>query len=237
MSVFSKIFNAFKSIRLNDKNKVVGQQLDYLLISSMYAEQQSAYLNSYETGLSKSTIKTILEDYWSVFDKETAIAILLDLQERNQDQYINVVYSAFENKENYVAILKSDLPNEEEIFQEYLQIYRSLNNVIPELLEQNVIKNFAQIKKIKDSAWNYGRGSFLSRCCYEAGYLSETEMKEYLRNSYVGIKNYCLTWEEYTISYIFGRALWGGSNNSGMIQIADDLLHNAKSPLKDKKYL
>jgi hypothetical protein len=104
MSVFSKIFNAFKSIRLNDKNVVVGQQLDYLLVSSMYAEQQSAYLNSYETGLSKATIKKLLEEYWSVFDKETAIEILLDLQNRNEDKYINFVYDAFENKSNYVTI-------------------------------------------------------------------------------------------------------------------------------------
>lgn len=237
MSVFSKIFNAFKSIRLNDKMSVTGQQLDYLLVSSMYAEQQSAYLNSYETGLSKSTIKTLLEDYWSVFDKETAIAILLDLQNRNQDKYIDVVYKAFANKENYVAILKSDLPQEEEIFKYYLEIYRSLNNVVPELTEQNVIKDAAQITKIKDSAWNYGRGAFLSRCCFEAGYLSELEMKEYLRESFTGLKNYCTTWQEYTISYIFGRALWGGANNAGMIQIADDLLHNEKSPLKCKKYL
>lgn len=80
MNLFSKIFNAFKSIRLNDKNAVNGEQLDYLLISSMYAEQQSAYLNSYETGLGKSTLKTILEDYWNVFDKNDAMEILLDLQ-------------------------------------------------------------------------------------------------------------------------------------------------------------
>jgi hypothetical protein len=237
MSVFSKIFNSFKSIRLNDKNSVVGQQLDYLLVSSMYAEQQSAYLNSYETGLSKATIKKLLEEYWSIFDKETAIEILLDLQNRNEDQYINFVYDAFENKDNYVTILKSNLPAEEEIFSKYLDVYRNLNNVVPELIEQNVIKDFSQIKKIKDSAWNYGRGAFLSRCCYEAGYLSELEMKEYLRKSFTDLKKYCSRWQEYTISYIFGRALWGGPNNSGMIQIADDLLHNAKSPLKDKKYL
>lgn len=149
MGIFSKIFNAFKSIRLNDKNVITGQQLDYLLVSSMYAEQQSAYLNSYETGLSKSTLKTLLEDYWSIFDKEAAAEILLDLQDRNQDQYLEVVYDAFENKENYVSILKSNLPAEEEIFRKYLDIYRNLNNVVPELIEQNVIKDFAQIKKSK----------------------------------------------------------------------------------------
>jgi hypothetical protein len=43
--------------------------------------------------------------------------------------------------------------------------------------------------------------------------------------------------KEYTTSYIFGRAIWGGLNNDGMIQIADDLLNSEKSPLKNKIYL
>lgn len=236
MGIFSSIFNTFKSIRLNNNNGVVGPQLDYLLIGSMYAEQQSAYLNSYETGLNKATLKKILEDYWQIFDRNNAIKTLSDLQNRNQDKYIDVVYSAFEDRQNYVTILKSNLP-EEEGFKYYLEIYRKLNNVVPELIEQHVIQGFGDVKKIKDTAWNYGRGAFLSRCCYEAGYLSEVELKKYLEKSYTEIRNYCNTWKEYTTSYILGRAIWGGANNSGMIQIADDLLNNEKSPLKNKIYL
>ncbi|RMZ58241.1 DUF1266 domain-containing protein [Chryseobacterium nematophagum] len=237
MGLFSKIFNAFKSIRLNDKSVVVGQQLDHLLISSMYAEQQSAYLNSYVTGLSSAKLKTLLEEYWQIFDKDCAVEVLLDLQNRNQDKYLDVVYEAFEDKENYAAILKSNLPGKEDVFKHYLEIYRRLNNVVPELIEQNIILNFTEIKKIKDTAWNYGRGSFLARCCYEVGYISEVELKDYLQKSYTGLKTYCSTWKEYTTSYLFGRAIWGGPNNSGMVQIAYDLLNHEKSPLKNKTYL
>lgn len=237
MSIFSKFINAFKSLRLNDKNVVIGLQLDHLLISSMYAEQQAAYLNSYETGLDKGTLKTILEDYWEIFDKDDAIEVLSDLQNRNQDEYLDVVYNAFENRENYVAILKSNLPDEEDVFKHYVEIYRKLSNVLPKLVEQNVFQDFSAIKRIRDTAWNYGRGAFLSRCCYEAGYISEVELIEYLKKSHTGLRNYCRTWKEYTTSYIFGRAIWGGSNNDGMIQIADDLLNSEKSPLKNKIYL
>ena len=237
MSIFSKFINAFKNLRLNDKNVVIGLQLDHLLISSMYAEQQAAYLNSYKTGLDKGTLKTILEDYWEIFDKDDAIEVLSDLQNRNQDEYLDIVYNAFENRENYVAILKSNLPDEEDVFKHYVEIYRKLSNVVPELIEQNVVQDFSAIKNIRDTAWNYGRGAFLSRCCYEAGYISEVELIEYLQRSHAGLRNYCRTWKEYTISYIFGRAIWGGSNNDGMIQIADDLLNSEKSPLKNKIYL
>ncbi|WP_217166192.1 hypothetical protein [Solitalea canadensis] len=91
MSFFSKIFNSFKSIRLNDKNAVIGQPLDYLLIGSMYAEQQSAFLNSYETGLNRSDIRKLAEEYWGIYNQNDAIEILQDLQERNQDVNIDIV--------------------------------------------------------------------------------------------------------------------------------------------------
>ncbi|TBO43492.1 DUF1266 domain-containing protein [Pedobacter kyonggii] len=237
MSIFSKFIKAFKNLRLNDKNVVIGLQLDHLLISSMYAEQQSAYLNSYETGLDKGTLKTILEDYWEIFDKDDAIEVLSDLQNRNQDEYLDIVYNAFENRENYVAILKSNLPDDDDVFKHYVGIYRNLSNAVPELVEQNVFQDFSAIKNIRDTAWNYGRGAFLSRCCYEEGYISEVELIEYLQKSHTGLRDYCRTWKEYTTSYIFGRAIWGGSNNDGMIQIADDLLNSEKSPLKNKIYL
>ncbi|WP_264550592.1 DUF1266 domain-containing protein [Flavobacterium sp. N2038] len=237
MGFFSKILNSFKSIRLNKKNEVRGYLLDHLLIGSMYAEQQSAYLNSYETGLNKSDIDKLVETYWGIYNKDQAIEILQSLHNRNQDEYMDVVYKAFEDRENYVDILKSNLPKEDDVFDYYLNLFRALNNIVPELIEQKIMTTFSQIKKTKDSGWNYGRSAFLARCCYELGYLSENELKEYLAKSYTDLKKYCSTWQEYTTSYIFGRAIWGGTNNNGMVQIANDLLNNDNSPLKNKTYL
>jgi len=237
MGFFSKFLNSFKSIRLNDKNRVNGYLLDHLLVGSMYAEQQSAYLNSYETGLNKSDIIKLVETYWGISDQDQAIEILQNLHTRNQDEDIDVVYKAFENSENYVDILRSNLPNEEDVFEYYLNLFRTLKNVVPELIEQKVITDFTQLKKIKDSGWNYGRGVFLARCCYELDYISEKELIEYLAKSHKELKKYCSTWKEYTISYIFGRAVWGGGNNAGIIEIAYNLLNNSQSPLKNKTYI
>lgn len=237
MGFFSKILNSFKSIRLNKKNAINGYLLDHLLIGSMYAEQQSAYLNSYETGLNKSDITKLVETYWDIYNQSEAIEILESLHSRNQDENLDVVYKAFDNPENYVDILKSNLPNEDGIFEYYLDLFRKLKNVVPEFIEQKIITDFSQLKKIKDSGWNYGRSVFLARCCYELGYLNENELKDYLAKSHAELKKYCSTWKEYTTSYIFGRAIWGGANNNGMIQIANDLLNNENSPLKNKTYI
>lgn len=237
MGFFSKILNSFQSIRLNNQSAVRGYLLDHLLVGSMYAEQQSAYLNSYETGLNRSDIVTLAEDYWGIYNKNQAIEILQNLHDRNQDENIKIVYRAFEDKENYVDILRSNLPNEEGLFEHYIDLFRGLNDTVPELIEQKIITTFSQIKKTKDSGWNYGRSVFLARCCYELGYLSENELKEYLEKSYTDLKKYCSTWKEYTTSYIFGRAIWGGANNNGMVQIANDLLYSDNSPLKNKTYI
>ncbi|REC62539.1 DUF1266 domain-containing protein [Chryseobacterium pennae] len=237
MGILSKFLSSFKSIRLNDKNTVNGYLLDHLLIGSMYAEQQSAYLNSYETGVNRSDIIKLIETYWGISDQNQAIETLQSLHDRNQDENLDIVYKAFENPENYVDILRSNLSNEDEAFEYYLDHFRKLRKAVPELIEQKIITDFSQLKKIKDSGWNYGRSVFLARCCYELGYISEKEIIEYLAKSHRELKKYCSTWKEYTISYIFGRAIWGGGNNNGMVQIADDLLNNNRSPLKNKIYL
>ncbi len=236
MGFLSKIINVFKSIRLNQENALTGDLLNHLLVGSMYAEQQSAYLNSYETGLSKSDVSKIVEN-WEVFNRNQVIEILISLQNRNHDEYIDFVYKAYEDPENYTTILKSNLPPEEDIFNYYLNVFRNLKNIVPELIEENIIKDFSDLKKIKDSGWNYGRGVFLARCCYELDYLTKDELKEYLSKSYSELKSYCSTWKEYTTSYIFGRAMWGGPHNAGMISIANNLLNDDRSPLKNKTYI
>ncbi|MFP3835490.1 DUF1266 domain-containing protein [Chryseobacterium sp. SIMBA_028] len=237
MGFFSKFLNAFKSIRLNDKNSVNGYLLDHLLVGSMYAEQQSAYLNSYETGLNKSDITKLVDTYWGISDQNQAIEILQSLHTRNQDKNLDIVYKAFENPENYFDILRSNISNEDNVFDYYLGLFRKLRNVVPELIEQKIITDFVQLKKAKDSGWNYGRGVFLARCCYELDYISEKELIEYVAKSHQELKQYCSTWKEYTTSYIVGRAIWGGGSNSGMVQIANDLLNNKQSPLKNRTYI
>lgn len=237
MGFFSKILKSFKSIRLNEKNAVNGYLLDHLLVGSMYAEQQSAYLNSYETGLNKSDVTKLLEDYWGIYNRELAIEVLQSLHDRNQDENRDVVYKALDDKANYVEILKSNLSKEEGVLETCVDLFRTINNVIPELIEQKIITNFSQVKKTKDSAWNYGRGVYLARCCFELDYLSENELKGYLAKSHADLKNYCSTWQEYTTSYVFGRAIWAGGHYSRMAEIANDLLNNENSPLKGKTYL
>lgn len=237
MGFISKFVNAFKSIRLNKENAITGTPLNHLLISSMYAEQQSAFLNSYETGLNKSDIKNITESSWHIFNRDEALETLESLLDRNSDPNMDVVYMAINHPNDHVDIFKSKLPNNQDIFNYYLDTYREIKEVIPELIENEVIQDHSDLIKIKDSGWNIGRAAFLARCFYELKYINKEELIVFLDECHSELKKHCNTWKDYTISYILGRAIWGGSNNSGMISIANELLTKENSPLKNKTYI
>jgi hypothetical protein len=237
MGFLKKILRAFAGLQLNTDQVLTGKQLDHVLVGAMYAAQQSAYLNSYVTGLSKKELKKLLQEYWDIDSAESAQEVLDSLISRTDDPFVSVVYEACENKADYVEILRSGLPEDEKIFQQYVQIYRSLSNSIPEMMALGLFESYAVLKRTRDTGWNYGRASFIARCCFELDYLTKNELDQYLEASYTGLKKYCKTWREYASAYVYGRALWGGAHNEGMIAIAEDLLNNAKSPLQGRKYI
>lgn len=237
MRSFANFLNAFKGIQLNKDNAVNATPLNHLLTSSMYAQQKRAYLNSYETGLNKSDIKNIVENTWHIFDKPNAFETLEDLLYKNEDENLNIVYMSFNNSIAGIDILKTKLPDNQNIFDYYTEIYLVLKKVIPELIEKKVVNYPIELTAIKDSGWNIGRAAFLARCLYDLGYLNKEELIGYLEKCYYELKRYCNTWKEYTTSYILGSAMCKASNIAEMISIAEDLLMNGNSPLKNKTYI
>lgn len=234
MGFFSKSIRVFSGLQINDKNPLHGEELDQVLIGSIYASQQAAYLNSYESGMNAGDRATIVNEYFGVQNHEEALETLSGLLHRNDDPYLNVVYEAYESGSNYDAILRAGVPNEEGAYEYYLDLYKELAASVPSILEQKVVPNFAEFKKYKTSGWNCGRCTFMARLFHEMGYISAEEMKHFIAQSYSVLKKYCNNWPEYVNSYVAGRQIWGGTNNGGMASIGADLLSNDKSPLKGK---
>jgi hypothetical protein len=230
MGFFSKLLGALKSIRINDQAALQGTDLKHVLVSSMYAEQQNAYLNSYATGIKNDERKKILEDYWSILNREDALLKLDYLLDKYNHHQIDTLFKALASPNNYAEIIKSEIAEDE--MEEAVNTFRNLRVVTNELIASKFIANIDEFNVIGESGWHSGRGAFIARLCFEMNYISELELKQYLLKFYTELKKKCKTWEEYTKSYVLGRGLWGGSNNDGMIFIANDLLTNDKSPLK-----
>jgi Protein of unknown function (DUF1266) len=230
MGFFSKLLGALKSIRINDQAALQGTDLKHVLVSSMYAEQQNAYLNSYATGIKNDERKKILEDYWSILNREDALLKLDYLLDKYNHHQIDTLFKALASPNNYAEIIKSEIAEDE--MEEAVNTFRNLRVVTNELIASKFIANIDEFNVIGESGWHSGRGAFIARLCFEMNYISELELKQYLLKFYTELKKKCKTWEEYTKSYVLGRGLWGGSNNDGMMAIANDLLTNDKSPLK-----
>lgn len=101
-----KIFKALSGPQINKENPLHGQQLKEVLISSMYASQQSAYLNSYETGLDRSLRWEILRNWWSITDRQSAIETLSYLLHSGYLDLFQTVLKAFRDQSgNYAEII------------------------------------------------------------------------------------------------------------------------------------
>lgn len=230
--IFSKLLNLFKSVQLNQKEPLDGDELKKVLVSSMYAEQQSAYLNSYTTGLKSDIRKNILQNWWGIHNREEALDTLEYLLYEGYAEVFPAIFEAYENiNGNYDEILENRISPER--MPKAIELLRNLRQNFKQLKDDKVINNAEDIKQYGIAAWDYGRGAFIARLCYDNQYISLEELKKYLDLYYKELKKYCTDWEHYTKSYIIGRALWGGEGNSGMVTIADDLLTNNKSPLKN----
>ena len=62
--------------------------------------------------------------------------------------------------------------------------------------------------------------------------ISESEAWSYIDRAYVLAHQECASWQDFAMSYIIGRSLWGGKEacNSVMKNTADELLSVEKSP-------
>lgn len=71
----------------------------------------------------------------------------------------------------------------------------------------------------------------MARACYDMKYISEDEAWHYINHAYEMVHSRFSSWHDFAMSYVIGRALWGGksASNSGMMYMAEDLLKSEKS--------
>lgn len=230
MSVLSKLFNAlFNNLRQNKTNPLMGDPLKQVLVSAMYAEQQSAFLNSYETGIAAGDAKKILQEYWGIYNKADAEDTLSYLLRKGHAFYFDPIYTALTTeKNNYAAYLQAAFPPEE--LEKGVNLFRGLRSNIDTLINDKVISRIEDLQTYKVYGWDYGRLAFMTRLCYEHQLIPEHVMKQFLREGLEGTKRAYTNWEDFSKGYIIGRAMWSGQDNSGMASIAHSLLTDKKSP-------
>ncbi|MDO4729405.1 MAG: DUF1266 domain-containing protein [Bacteroidota bacterium] len=226
------------SIYLNKNATENQEQYRKIAIGALYSEQQTAYINSLKTGLAKSDIKKLLSKWWDISNTIQAKDTLNYLQEKGFRYYFNVVLKAYDetdNKEQEHIILSGFDQNsqtyEEDTQKAYQQLIH-LQETWQELLQNNIISTKEELLRYGNIGWDCGRLVFLSRLCFDVGYISENEAWDYINRAYELATQNFDTWEEFSKSYVIGRGMWGGKGcyNETIMNIAQELLKNPKSP-------
>lgn len=228
----------FSSVYLNKKSSVSKEQYRKIAIGALYSEQQTAYINSLTTGLGKSDIKKLLSEWWFINNTDDARNSLKYLQNKGFRYYFQTVLKAYEIpdiEEQKTTIIngfdQDDEKYEEDIEKAYQQLI-NLQETWKELTKNNIISTKNELEKFNNIGWDCGRLVFLSRLCFDAGYISESETWGYINKAYELAAQHFDSWKEFSKSYIIGRGMWGGteSANEGIMNIAEELLENKKSP-------
>ena len=228
----------FSSIYINKNATESQNQYKKIAIGAIYSEQQTAYINSLTTGLGKSDIKKLLSKWWGIDNKEDANESLKYLKNKGFRYYFDTILKAYEvvDEEKQKMIITNGFDENDEEYEEDIQkAYQQLINLQEtwqELTTNNIISTKNELEKYNNIGWDCGRLVFLSRLCYDAGYLLNNDAWDYINSAYKLATQNFDNWEEFSKSYIIGRGMWGGkdSANEGIMSIAEELLKNEKSP-------
>jgi hypothetical protein len=208
-NLFWVLKNINRPMKQNNNPQETLTERKQIALSAIYSEQQSAYINSLSTGLPRSRILTILNEWWGIHNSEEAVNKIDYLTYKGFQFYFPIVLEAFEIAD----------PQQREIFfeeqfiklgdqdcEKILDQTANLELMIDEFVKDKLISNTNELKKMSVAAWDIGRAIFLSRLCYDVGFISIDQVRDYLqKNSEIAFKQFG-SWHEFAKSYVIGRA-------------------------------
>jgi hypothetical protein len=204
-----------------------------LALGAIYNLQQEAYINSLETGVPPYAIREALSESWVINNREQALERLLYLRDKGYRFYQTTIFNAFfaDSPEVQEAIILSNFSTEEDLSRAYSQL-ENLMYTVDELKADNIINDESDIPRIGVVAWDCGRLVFLSRLCYDVGYITENEAWAMINSADQLARQHFNDWEHYGKSYVLGRAMWGGlgCDNREIAGYSRDLLVLPTSP-------
>lgn len=226
------IIRACQGIRLDSNTSLSTEQYKKVSIGSLYALQQSGYLNTLTLGI-KDKLPTILNEWWGISSPDDAKETLESLCQRGFDYYFPFVYQAFllDDEKAQDDIFQQNM-NSQEDYEKAVSQLQNLKATYQELVECETIASKEDLVRYGVIGWDAGRINFVARACCDMNYISEMEAWNYIDKAYNLAQSNFTSWHDMAMSYIIGRAIWGGTNaeNSGMKGLADDLLSKPNSP-------
>lgn len=224
-----------KKIRLNKKKPLNGESYRKLALGAICSEHHSAYINSLETGIPIYELKLMLNNFWEVYDIQSAHDALSELLENAQHSVFPVVLSAYENQDNNV--IYTTISNERQLEKAEEQL-ANLQKTLTDLQDNGVITSLSDIERLGTEGWELGRLVYLSRMCFDTRFISEAEAWGYISAADHIARSTFDSWQDFACSFTIGGSLWGSNDatHSDIAYIASYLLTDPASPWVERDW-
>lgn len=239
MNIFNMISKFFdnKKYRKNPiPQNLSKDQFTAINIGAVNAEQTGYFCDSLSTGSKVAEIKENLSNYYDITDRETALETLEWLFTSGHRAYFDLIKGAVSDQEPQID--DSGL-NEDDIAR-IKQYGSNLQESIGTLMGYEFINlnQPADLYQQSIAAWDMGRLVLVTRCCFDAGYISDEEAWRYIFNAHQLSQKSYSSWEDFASGYVIGRAMWSGNTMSltGIIAITQGLLEDEESPWKQYSF-
>lgn len=229
-SMISKLFNSEEYRKNPIPQDLTSEQFAAINIGAINAEQTEYFCDSLTTGSAVNEIKDNLSNYYDISNRNSALETIEWLYTRGHRVYFDVIKGVIAGLSTQINVNGLDEDAEYRI-QEYCS---NLQESIDELIEEKFLKQRADLAQCSILAWDMGRLVLVTRCCFDAGYISDEEAWHYILNARKTSKEQYTSWDDFASGYVIGRAMWSGSNMSltGIISITQGLLQDDESPWK-----
>ena len=177
-------------------------------------------------------IKENLSDYYDITDRESALETLEWLFASGHRVYFDLIKGAISGRETQIDGSGLDEDDIARIKEYISNLQESLGDLIG--YDFIKLKQPADLYQQSIAAWDMGRLVLVTRCCFDAGYISDEEAWHYIFNARHLSQESYISWEDFASGYVIGRAMWSGNTMSliGIIAITQGLLKDEESPWK-----
>ncbi len=231
--MLSKLFNSEEYRKNPVPQNLTQEQFAAISIGAINAEQTEYFCDSLPTGSDVDEIKDNLSNYYGISDRTSALETLEWLYTSGHRVYFDAIKGVMSGCDTQINIAGLDMEDAETEYRirEYCS---NLQGAIDELIEEKFLKQKADLSRCSVLAWDMGRLVLVTRCCFDAGYITDEEAWRYILNAHQASKEQYTSWDDFAGGYVLGRAMWSGSNLSltGIISITQGLLQDEESPWK-----
>lgn len=171
----------------------------------------------------------ILEDFWKVYDKASALEVLENIFEQGHRTKFSVMQKSIPSEgaldsvalDRMKQIFKFDMEDSQDLQmsnEDYTKLAMWMQRTHKFLGEAGIL------------AWDVARAVHLVRLSYIAGYLDDNEAWKEILKWAPAIEGRFNNWMEFSQSFLIGRTFWSGVDDPEIKSICERLLGHPLSP-------